>query len=448
MTATPRVIVVGAGAAGLAAAWRLATAGADVTVLERGARAGGRLAGEVRDGFTSEPGAQVLSSSDRSLCRLLEGAGLEDELLVLRSGGVGLVEAGFVHELHGSSPGELLRRPGVGLRAALRSMRLGRLVRRFGANLDPAYPERAAPHDDRSLADFARLYFGAGALQGWIGPETTGDCLGDEEETSRVLFLLRFVARRGARPALFRSGAGGFVAKLAGLLDVRTGTEVVQVDADTPGGALVHFREDEVEGTAGADAVVVATPAPVAAELARDVLTPAERDFHAGVTYEPAITLEVTLSDPVSSRPLRVRVPHSEGWPIASLALEPGRQGGRVPDGCAVARLVARSDWSRAHLDAPDDAIAKELCRPLQRLFPVTTERTRDVRVARWPLALPRFEVGRYRALARLRRVEADRAAAGRRVWFAGDHLVAPSVEGAVTSGLRAADAAISRLGL
>jgi predicted NAD/FAD-dependent oxidoreductase len=194
--------------------------------------------------------------------------------------------------------------------------------------------------------------------------------------------------------------------------------------------------------------VIVATPAPVAAELARDVLAPAERDFHAGVTYEPAITLEVRLSDPVSSRPLRVRVPHSEGWPIASLALEPGRQGGRVPDGCAVARLVARSDWSRAHLDAPDDAIAKELCRPLQRLFPVTTERTRDVRVARWPLALPRFEVGRYRALARLRRVEADRAAAGRRVWFAGDHLVAPSVEGAVTSGLRAADAAISRLGL
>ena len=70
----------------------------------------------MRDGFTSEPGAQVLSSSDRSLRRLLQGAGLEDELLVLRSGGVGLVAAGFVHELHGSSPGALLRRPGVGLR--------------------------------------------------------------------------------------------------------------------------------------------------------------------------------------------------------------------------------------------------------------------------------------------------------------------------------------------
>ena len=181
MTATPRVIVVGAGAAGLAAAWRLATAGADVTVLERGARAGGRLAGELRDGFTSEPGAQVLSSSDRSLCRLLEGAGLEDELLVLRSGGVGLVEAGFVHELHGSSPAALLRRPGVGLRAAVRSVRLGRLVRRFGANLDPAYPERAAPHDDRSLADYCRLYFGRSVLDRWMEPRVTAGAPGDAE---------------------------------------------------------------------------------------------------------------------------------------------------------------------------------------------------------------------------------------------------------------------------
>ncbi len=113
-----------------------------------------------------------------------------------------------------------------------------------------------------------------------------------------------------------------------------------------------------------------------------------------------------------------------------------------------MARLVAHSDWSRAHLDEPDNVIANELCRPLQRLFPVALERTQDVRVARWPLALPRFEVGRYRALARMRRVEADRAAAGRRVWFAGDHLIAPSVEGAVTSGLRAATAAIDKLRL
>ena len=444
---SPCIVVVGAGAAGLAAARRLAGAGLDVTVLERAARAGGRLASEVREGFTLEPGAQIVSSGDRNLRGLLAEAGLDDELLVLRSAGQGQVRNGWVHEVEGEGLLDLARRPGVGLPAALRARRLPRLLRRFGRNLDPWAPERAAPHDDRSLADFARLYFGERLLRGWIGPDTTCDCLGDEEETSRVLFLLRHVARRGQRDALFRSGAGGAAAALARGLSVRRGAEACEVAARGPGGVLVRFREEEAEGTMGADAALVATPAPVAAALARASLVPAERDFLAGVAYEPALTLEVALGDPLVPRFQRIRVPRSEGWPLASLALEPGRPGGRVPDGCAVARLVARSDWSRAHLDAPDDVLEKELLRCLVRLYPAA-ERVRFARVARWPLALPRFEVGRYRALARFARVQADRAAAGRRLYFAGDYLVAPSVEGAVTAGLRAADALLADLGV
>jgi oxygen-dependent protoporphyrinogen oxidase len=209
----------------------------------------------------------------------------------------------------------------------------------------------------------------------------------------------------------------------------------------------VRFREGEVEGTIGADAAVVATPAPAAAALARPILAPAERDFFAGLAYEPAITLAVALGDPVVPRFIRVRVPRGEGWPLASLAIEPGLPRGRVPDGCAVARLVARSDWSRAHLDAPDDAIAKELLRYLVRLHPIASERVRFTAVTRWPLGFPRFEVGCYRALERFARVQEDRSAEGRRVYFAGDYLIAPSVEGAITSGFRAAAAVRADLG-
>jgi protoporphyrinogen oxidase len=51
----------------------------------------------------------------------------------------------------------------------------------------------------------------------------------------------------------------------------------------------------------------------------------------------------------------------------------------------------------------------------------------------------PRFDVGAYRALARFERVQADRRAAGRRLAFAGDYRVHPSLEGMVRSGERAA---------
>jgi protoporphyrinogen oxidase len=442
------VLVVGAGLAGLAAARRLASLGCDVLVLERATRTGGRLAGERRDGIALEPGCHVVSSADRHLRRLLADAGRDDELMELRSGGEGQLRAGFVHEIQGESTRDLARRPGVGWVGALRAQRLARLMRRYAPQLALAEPERAAPLDDRSLGDFARLYFGAGALEGWLGPLTTCDCLGDEDDTSRALLLRRRAAREGATPALFRSGAGAVAEAAAQGLDVRLGAEVTRIEAGGPGGALVRFREGEAEGTMGADAVVLAAPAPLAARIAEPLLVAAEREFFAGATYHPAITLEVALGDPLVPRWQRVRVPRSERWPVASLALEPGRPGGRVPDGCAVARLVARADWSRERLRASDDAIAKELLRCFLRLYPAAAERVRFTAVARWPLALPRFEVGRYRALARFARVQEDRRAAGRRLYFAGDYLCDPSAEGAAASGQRAAAAVRADLGL
>jgi oxygen-dependent protoporphyrinogen oxidase len=445
---TPRVLVVGAGAAGLAAAQRLADAGCDVVVLERDARAGGRLAGERREGFTLESGAQLVSSAHRHLAAVLTALGRSDELLPLRSGGEAQLRNGFLHEIEGEGVRDLARRPHVGWIGALRAQRLPRLLRRYAPMLDLGAPERAAPLDDRSLGDFARLYFGAGALAGWIGPETSCDGLGDEEEDSRALFLQRRAAQGGGVPALLRSGAGALAAAAAQGIEVRLGAEGTRVDADGPGGALVRFRSGDVEGTMGADAVIVATPGDDAARIAAPLLVAAERDFFAGLEYAPAIVLEVALGDPLVPRWLRVRVPRAEGWPIASLTLEPGRPRGRVPDGASLARLVARADWSAERLAAADDAIAKELARCLFRLFPAAENRVRFSRVTRWARALPRFQVGRYRALASFVRVQADRRAVGRRLYFAGDYLADPSLEGALASGLRAAEAVRDDLGV
>jgi protoporphyrinogen oxidase len=445
---SPRVLVVGAGAAGLAAARRLAGDGCDVVVLEREARAGGRLAGGVRDGFTLEPGAQLVSSADRHVADFAAALGQTDALLPLRSGAEAQLRAGFLHDLAGEGTRELARRPGVGWLGALRARRLPRLLRRYAPQLELSQPERAAPLDDRSLGDFARLYFGPGALAGWIGPEAVSESLGDEEQESRALYLRRRAARAGGVRALFRAGAAGFAEQAARGLELRLGAEATRVEADGPGGALVRFRSGEVEGTMGADAVVLATPGDDAARIAAPLLASAERDFFAGLRYAPAIVLEVALGDPLSPRWLRVRVPRGEGWPLASLTLEPGRPGGRVPDGASLARLSARADWSAERLAASDDAIAAELLPFLLRLFPAAGARVRFRAVARWRRALPLFDVGRYRALERFARVQQDRAAAGRRLYFAGDYLVDPSVEGALASGRRAAEAVRADLGV
>src|SRR5208282_1741433 len=75
-----KVIVVGAGMAGLAAAFRLRQAGVEVTVLESSDRVGGRIATDSRDGYVIERGAQLITSTYRNVLGLVKELGLESEL--------------------------------------------------------------------------------------------------------------------------------------------------------------------------------------------------------------------------------------------------------------------------------------------------------------------------------------------------------------------------------
>ncbi|HSJ08644.1 MAG TPA: FAD-dependent oxidoreductase, partial [Longimicrobiales bacterium] len=74
------VAVVGAGAAGLAAAMRLSARGAAVTLLERDGRAGGKLRTELVDTARVDVGVQLVSSTHTALHALTAEAGAAELL--------------------------------------------------------------------------------------------------------------------------------------------------------------------------------------------------------------------------------------------------------------------------------------------------------------------------------------------------------------------------------
>jgi oxygen-dependent protoporphyrinogen oxidase len=425
-------VVVGAGPAGLAAALELRERGLRVTLLERAGAPGGRARDEAPDG--PDPAAPLLGAGDARIVERVERAAGDGLRAPLRPAAFALWREGRLEPL-AQPKGRLAR-----ARAGLALARVARIEHRFADLLSRDAPERAERFDDRSVAAMGRLYLPRAALAGRVAPLATGLGLGDAEEASRVLSLLlrRSLARA---PRVLRGGVEPLAAAAARACDLRLGTEAVRVE-----GAGAALRVLVAAGAALAcEAVVLATPAAAARRLADPLLTTPERELLGRATAAPALVLHAALERAPAAQATRVLVPASAGLPVAWLDLAPA--GTHAPQSGGLASLVAAPGWSRARLEAPDDALLKELSSLLARLVPGSARELRLARVTRHPDAFPLFPVGRYRELARFRRVQLDRRALGRRLYFAGDHLAEPTLEGAVRSALRAASDLASDLG-
>src|SRR5262245_38777236 len=99
-----RVIVIGAGMAGLSAAWALSRRGVEVTVLDRDERVGGRVLTADIDGAPVELGATFLTNFYPKTLRIARDVGLVDSGVPLRNSGAVLRNG----RLYGGSAAQVL----------------------------------------------------------------------------------------------------------------------------------------------------------------------------------------------------------------------------------------------------------------------------------------------------------------------------------------------------
>ncbi|MEW6073038.1 MAG: protoporphyrinogen oxidase, partial [Planctomycetota bacterium] len=196
---TRRVVVVGGGISGLAAAWMawdvLAAAGApapdDVILLEAAPAVGGKARTIARAGWTVEGGPTGFLDNEPVLDRLIARAGLEKLPADAAAARRFLVRGGVAREIH-AHPLRLAR---SGLLSPAGLLRVA---------LEPFVPRRADPADE-SIWDFARRRLGLQIADRLIAPLVLGVFAGDARRLSLASSFPRMAELEAEHGSLVRA---------------------------------------------------------------------------------------------------------------------------------------------------------------------------------------------------------------------------------------------------
>ncbi|MHB8899555.1 MAG: NAD(P)/FAD-dependent oxidoreductase [Thermoguttaceae bacterium] len=409
------VAIVGGGLAGLRCAQRLNEAGVQAFVLEAKDRIGGRVQTDSVDGFLLDRGFQVLLTAYPEASRTLDFSQLDLQSFLP---GALVRVGGRFHTI--ADPWRRPNRAFQTLRANIGSLsdklRIGTLSRR----VQSGSLEELFARPEQSTVDYLRQYgFSKQIIDRFFRPFLGGVFLEPELRTSSRMFefVFRMFAEGGA--SLPASGMGAIPDQMAATLtaeQVKLNAEVVQLENEG-----IRLKSGEL---IRAEAVVLATEG---TELGAWVSELPE------VQSRSVTCLYFTAEESPLDEPILVL--NGEGNGLVNNLCVPSDISSRyAPPGASLisATVLGNPEFDESALT---DAVRAEL----KVWFGEQVERWRHLKTYRIAHALP--ELGSH-GLAELSRPV--RLKEG--LFVCGDHRDTPSIEGALVSGRRAAEAVLQEL--
>jgi oxygen-dependent protoporphyrinogen oxidase len=152
-----------------------------------------------------------------------------------------------------------------------------------------------------------------------------------------------------------------------------------------------------------ADAVVLATPAYVSAELMRGP-APELAELLDGIQYVSTATISLSYEATAVARQAVGRgfvIPRAEGRALTAVTWTSQKFSGRAPEGQALLRGFVGRAGSEQHAALPDDELVALTRRELRDILGIAAEPL-AARVFRWPCAMPQYRVGHLERLAHI----------------------------------------------
>ncbi|MGW3659747.1 protoporphyrinogen/coproporphyrinogen oxidase [Streptomyces sp. NPDC005151] len=437
------VAVIGAGIAGLTAAYRLKEAGRVPEVFEADREVGGRMQAHREDGWLVEKGTETLATHGYpATWRLIRDVGLDRDGGVLKVNSLaGVWRNGKAHAGSGHWVGTLT---GAGLsptgRMAMTGM-LGALLPALG-KISTDRPGES-PLGLRTVAEFVEdrhrdlhdYLLQPAAATGWAW-NTRRSCVAP--------LLATMVATRGLHGwRTYRDGMDALARQVAARLTVHTASTVREVAAQPTGGVRVAFADGRV---VTARDVVLAVPAPVARKLYPSAPA-AERPFLDASSYSRMIRVTCRVDRPLAVRQSRgtpkvyaLLIPEREDGYLSGLTFEHVKASNRAPRDQGLVSMLTAERATDELMERPDEEVTEALLARAERYVPELRQALLGSSVHRFPYAAPEATPGALR----LQSAFLDRPLGP--VEFAGDWIFQrPTSEAAVQAGELAAERILSR---
>ncbi len=225
---------------------------------------------------------------------------------------------------------------------------------------------------------------------------------------------------------------------------VRFGAQVTNVIRRGQAYLVSYTDRDGNKHTLASKVVILATPAPVTLEIAPLVLSEEQQRILSQVSYAPYLTVALFSDQPIFNQAFDLSVP--DGWFFTDLydSTWVQRHYDVTMRQNATSILGAycppNSFEDQTLLQLSDEQVIQRVTRDLEKVFPGASRQILDARIQRFPYAYPVMTSGAYRRLTRLHRINKGS------LLLAGDYLIYPTFEAAVESGFMAAQKAMARL--
>lgn len=426
---THQSIIIGAGIAGLTAAYQLKKAGIPTLVLDENNYVGGRMFTVDWEGFRVDGGAKFVTTSDRFLLGMVKELGLEDELVKSEEGlTTTIYRDGQLHTANFLSIPSYLGWSGVSLKARLAMLKLIPHFLGVASLKNPYHLEQApGPDDDVTFEQFFKSRISEEMFEWWAIPMFETMCSYHGYDVSRKAFLALMVSYLNADSVTFKTGIGALPEAMAKQLTVELRAKVTQIDLQKDdSGVTVRYMKDGATHSASANSVIVAIPGTHVLELLSDP-RPAWQRFFPKVNYAPgALQYHICETD-FQPSVIGTFLPRSLKLPINAMGFESYKDGRWLMLTDPSASLYPSND--------PDEVLIERAVQVMVSVFPQLMDTFRAHKIFHWDGKVPTFRPGYLQALSDF---WADPQEGP--LYFCGDYFAGPSTGGALYSGKSAAE--------